>query len=79
MGSIQWWIQGRGPGVRPPPLFLDQTEAQRAKKIFLETAHPPPPLFSQGLDPALALSNFEQLDPVFDVQLYLITYQTKLQ
>ena len=27
----------------PPPLFLDQTEAQRAKKIFLETAQPPPP------------------------------------
>ena len=77
MGSIQCRIQGRGPAVRPPPpLFLDQTEAQRAQKIFLETAHPP---FSEGLDPALALSNFEQLDPVFDVQLYLITYQTKLQ
>ena len=76
MGSIQWRIQGRGSGVRPPPLFLDQTEAQRAQKIFLETAHPP---FSEGLDPALALSNFEQLDPVFDVQLYLVTYQTKLQ
>ena len=76
MGSIQWPIQGRGLGVRPPPLFLDQTEAQRAKRIFLETAHPP---FSEGRDPALVLSNFEQLDPVFDVQLYLITYQTKLQ
>ena len=76
MGSIQWRIQGRGSGVGPPPLFLDQTEAQRAKKIFLETAQPP---CSEGLDPALALSNFEQLDPVFDVQLYLITYQTKLQ
>ena len=36
--------QGRGA---PPPLFLDQTEAQRAAKIFLETF--PPPL-SKGLD-----------------------------
>ena len=71
---------GEGPGVRPPPLFLGQTEAQRAKRIFLETAHPPPsPPFSEGLDPALVLSNFEQVDPVFDVQLYLVTYQTKLQ
>ena len=35
---------GRGPGGRPP-LFLDQNEARRAEKIFLEAA----PL-SQGLD-----------------------------
>ena len=35
-------------GGAPPPLFLDQTEAQRAAKIFLET-FPPPPL-SKGLD-----------------------------
>ena len=54
---MQWRIQGRGP----PPLFLDQTEARRAEKIFGETTLPPlskglddraPPL-SQGLDPAL--------------------------
>ena len=32
----------------PPPFISDQTEAQRAEKIFWETA-PPPPL-SQGLD-----------------------------
>ena len=31
----------RGPG---PPLFLDQTEAQRAKNFFLEIVPPPPPL-----------------------------------
>ena len=31
---------------------LDQTEAQRAKNIFFETAPPPPPP-SQGLDQAL--------------------------
>ena len=35
---------GRGPGG-PPPLFLDQNEARRAEKIFLEAA----PL-SQSLD-----------------------------
>ena len=29
----QWRVQGRGPGG-PPPLFLDQTEARRAKKSF---------------------------------------------
>ena len=39
---MQWWIQGRGPGDRPPPLptllFLDETEARRASTL------------SQGLD-----------------------------
>ena len=47
-----------GPGL---PLFLDQTEARRANKLFLETAPSPllkalddrPPSLSQGLDPAL--------------------------
>ena len=34
-------------GAPPPPLFLDQTEAQRAAKSFLETS--PAPL-SKGLD-----------------------------
>ena len=34
----QWRIQGRGS--RPPPLFFDQNEAQRAKKHFLETGPP---------------------------------------
>ena len=53
---------GEGPGTPapPPPIFLDQTEAQRAKKIFFETAPPlcqglddwAPPL-SEGLDPPL--------------------------
>ena len=28
---------GEGPGGPGPPLFLDQTEAQRAENIFLET------------------------------------------
>ena len=43
----QWRIQGRGR----PPLFVDQTEAQRAEKQFFETAPPPPPpTLSEGLD-----------------------------
>ena len=45
--------QNSGESRDPPlPLFLDQTEARRAEKIWGETAPPPPPL-SQGLDPAL--------------------------
>ena len=49
------------PPPPPPPFILEQTEAQRAEKIFLETGCPhlskglddrAPPL-SQGLDPAL--------------------------
>ena len=32
-----------GEGSSPPPLFLDQTEAQRAKKFVWETSTPPPP------------------------------------
>ena len=55
---------GEGPGGVPP--FLDQTEARRADKKFLETSPPPPPYLrvwmtrpptptplSQGVDPAL--------------------------
>ena len=42
----QWWIQERGPA---PPLFLDQTEAQRAEKNVFETA----PLISGSGPPAL--------------------------
>ena len=43
--SLAWRIQGGARGAAPPPLFLDQNEARRAEKIFLEAA----PL-SQGLD-----------------------------
>ena len=39
----QWWIPGH-------PLFLDQTEAQRAGNFFSETPSPPPPLYSEALD-----------------------------
>ena len=31
------------PPPLPPPLFLDQTESQRAKKSFFETGPNPPP------------------------------------
>ena len=48
-----------GPGGLAPPLFLDQNEARRAKKVLGGDRPPlskglddPPPL-SQGLDPAL--------------------------
>ena len=41
--------RGGAWGSWAPLLFLDQTEAQRAEKIFLETG---PPL-SEGLDPPL--------------------------
>ena len=45
---------GVARGTRLPPLFLDQTEARRAEKFFLETAPPSlPSPFSQGLDQAL--------------------------
>ena len=30
------------PGKPPPPLFLDQTEARRATRIFLDTYLVPP-------------------------------------
>ena len=42
-GPNQWQIQG---GLRPP-LFFDQTEAQRAGKIFLGDRAP---FLSKGLD-----------------------------
>ena len=50
---------GEGPGGPSPPLFLDQTEAQRGEKEFLDPPPPPPPSgpFSQGLDPALLFAN----------------------
>ena len=58
--TSEWWIQGRGPGGLDPLLFLDQTEVQRAERIFFGDPPPyqrfwmtvPPPL-SQGLDAAL--------------------------
>ena len=64
------------PGESPhptPPLFLDQTEAQRSKKNFLR----PPPLLSLGLDdrsPPLS----EGLDrPLLFEVAHLIEYNTR--
>ena len=37
-------------GEAPLPCFLDQTEARRAGKKFLDHPLPPPPPLSQGLD-----------------------------
>ena len=59
LGKRQWQIQGRGPRGSPP-LFLDQTEAQRAENNFFR---PPPylgvwmtaPPLSAGLNPPLEL------------------------
>ena len=55
---------GAGPGgSAPPPVFLDQTEAQKAEKYFWQTTPLPfskglddwAPSLSQGLDPAPGL------------------------
>ena len=65
MENWQCRIQVRGPGGggggRAPHIFLDQTEAQRAEKIFFQTGPPhfisgsgwPGPPLSPGLDPPL--------------------------
>ena len=46
--------RGDARGGRALTLFLDQTEARRAAKMFFETIPPPPPL-SEGLDPPLII------------------------
>ena len=42
MLGMQWRIQGEGLGGGLPPLFLNQTEAQRAEKNFFAYRTPPP-------------------------------------
>ena len=57
-GGSREGARGRGGG---PPLFLDQTEAQRAEKNLFGDSLPPylrvwmigPPGLSEGLDPPL--------------------------
>ena len=39
----QWRIQGRGPGGPSCPLFLDHTEAPKARKKIFWRPPPPPP------------------------------------
>ena len=62
---IQWWIQGRGPGGPPLPLFLDQTEAWKAKENFFGDRVPlisgsgwPPPPFLKVLGYPINFSYF---------------------
>ena len=59
---------GSRGGARVPPLFLDQTVARGAEKIFFWNPPPPPylrvwmtgpPPLSQGLDPALDYTEFK--------------------
>ena len=54
--SLKGWGSVVDPG-EGPPLFLDQTEAQRAKKIFLDWSS----AFSQGQDdcPPPLISRFK--------------------
>ena len=62
--TLQWQIQGRGPGGPPPPYFRTKLRPEGPKKFFLETSPPPvskglvdrpppPSILSQGIDPAL--------------------------
>ena len=63
LGATAVAVQGKGPGGPGSPLFLDQTEAQKAEKHFwdqdplhqgLDDRPPPtPPPLSEGLDPPL--------------------------
>ena len=81
--QLQWRIQGRGLGPPPPPppshhLFLDQTEAQRAEKIFfLGGGLRPPPLISRSGSGTeleilvIALLHCTFLLPVVSIQVYL--------
>ena len=66
-------VVGRGPGARPPlpPLFLNQTEAQRAEKFFFKTRPPLSPglddralPLSEGLDLPLEYNNVPPLNGV---------------
>ena len=81
-GNCQWPVQGRAC----PPLFLDQTEAQRVKKnVFLRRPPPPPSPYlrvwmtrpsslSEGLDPSLvvwvSVDKFLQKVPSFCIGEY---------
>ena len=47
--------RGDARGAQALTLFLDQTEARRAAKMFFETTPPPPPPLSEGLDPPLII------------------------
>ena len=61
LSFIQWRIQGRVPGGAGLPLFLDQTETQRAEKNFFGDRPSPRPL-SKGLDDLEPLPLSQGLD-----------------
>ena len=50
--------QGDGPQGPGPPLFLDQTEAERDEKKFFETAPPPRLLLLSECTEQTALHNY---------------------
>ena len=52
-GTVQWWIQGRGPGGGPGPhtLFFFRNEAGRAEKIYFGDRRPPPPYLMVWMTP----------------------------
>ena len=71
-------ISGESRAGACPPLFLDQTEGQRAEKKFFKTAPPPLPLsrgqddrtpsLSEGLD---EYSNMINVREMFKSSLYV--------
>jgi len=72
--------RGGAWGAQAPLLFLDQTEAQRVGKMFLETSPPPPYLRvwmtgAPRLDPPLGLLRekrvFEQGRLLYAVSIFL--------
>ena len=74
-GSVQWWIQGRGPGGGQvsTPYFFSETGPEGPKKFILETSAPPPylrvwmttPPVSDGLDLPLQFAVFRSRFPRF--------------
>ena len=77
---------------RPPPLFLDETEARRAEKFFVRlpplvsgSGWPPPPdplsphPLSEGLDPSLPTSNFIWGAPPENLNWHVVCLLTSFQ
>ena len=81
--GISGGSRGEAQGARPPPFFLDQTEAQRAEKNFFETGPPlsqglddrppPSPPLSEGLDPPMGMILLLDYFPL-SVRLSLLKY-----
>ena len=77
----------RGPAPSPPPtLFLDQAEAQRTEKIFLETIPPPPYLRVWTANPPVisrsgsgTATNFVSLHTLHNMMHIKIHYSKHMQ